>query len=107
MTNQENNHPAHNTQEGLPGNPFRNAAGSQQPASQPGQANPQADQTSPQTGQAASGPEQPGQGTPTFQPAGAPIQQAVSVRAAATAPSSATMSLTCWTTWSTSSPGAM
>ena len=75
MTNQENNHPAHNTQEGLPGNPFRNAAGSQQPASQPGQANPQADQTSPQTGQAASGPEQPGQGTPTFQPAGAPMYQ--------------------------------
>lgn len=75
MTNQENNHPAHNTQEGLPGNPFRNAAGSQQPASQPGQANPQADQTSPQTGQAASGPEQPGQGTPTFQPAGAPMHQ--------------------------------
>ena len=51
MTNQENNHPAHNTQEGLPGNPFRNAAGSQQPASQPGQ------------------------GTPTFQPAGAPMHQ--------------------------------
>ncbi len=78
MTNQENNHPAHNTQEGLPGNPFRNAAGSQQPASQPGQANPQAgqaDQASPQTGQAASGPEQPGQGTPTFQPAGAPMPQ--------------------------------
>ena len=75
MTNQENNHPAHNTQEGLPGNPFRNAAGSQQPASQPGQANPQADQTSPQTGQAASGPKQPGQGTPTFQPAGAPMSQ--------------------------------
>ena len=78
MTNQENNHPAHNTQEGLPGNPFRNAAGSQQPASQPGQANPQAgqaDQASPQTGQAASGPEQPGQGTPTFQPAGAPMHQ--------------------------------
>ena len=82
MTNQENNHPAHNTQEGLPGNPFRNATGSQQPASQPGQANPQADQAnpqadqaSPQTGQAASGPEQPGQGTPTFQPAGAPIPQ--------------------------------
>ena len=78
MTNQENNHPAHNTQEGLPGNPFRNAAGSQQPASQPGQANPQAgqaDQASAQTGQAASGPEQPGQGTPTFQPAGAPMPQ--------------------------------
>lgn len=75
MTNQENNHPAHNTQEGLPGNPFRNAAGSQQPASQPGQANPQAGQASPQTGQAASGPEQPGQGTPTFQPAGAPMHQ--------------------------------
>ena len=78
MTNQENNHPAHNTQEGLPGNPFRNAAGSQQPASQPGQANPQTgqtDQASPQTGQAASGPEQPGQGTPTFQPAGAPMPQ--------------------------------
>ena len=78
MTNQENNHPAHNTQEGLPGNPFRNAAGSQQPASQPGQANPQAgqaDQTNPQTGQAASEPEQPGQGTPTFQPAGAPMPQ--------------------------------
>ena len=78
MTNQENNHPAHNTQEGLPGNPFRNAAGSQQPASQPGQTNPQAgqaDQASPQTGQAASGPEQPGQGTPTFQPAGAPMPQ--------------------------------
>ena len=75
MTNQENNHPAHNTQEGLPGNPFRNAAGSQQPASQPGQANPQADQASPQSGQAASGPEQPGQGTPTFQPAGAPMPQ--------------------------------
>ena len=78
MTNQENNHPAHNTQEGLPGNPFRNAAGSQQPASQPGQANPQAgqaDQANPQTGQAASGPEQPGQGTPTFQPAGAPMPQ--------------------------------
>lgn len=75
MTNQENNHPAHNTQEGLPGNPFRNAAGSQQPASQPGQANPQAGQASPQTGQAASGPEQPGQGTPTFQPAGAPMPQ--------------------------------
>lgn len=82
MTNQENNHPAHNTQEGLPGNPFRNAAGSQQPVSQPGQANPQADQAnpqanqaSPQTGQAASGPEQPGQGTPTFQPAGAPMPQ--------------------------------
>ena len=78
MTNQENNHPAHNTQEGLPGNPFRNAAGSQQPASQPGQANPQtgqADQANPQTGQAASGPEQPGQGTPTFQPAGAPMHQ--------------------------------
>lgn len=68
MTNQENNHPAHNTQEGLPGNPFRNAAGSQQPVSHPGQANPQA-------GQAASGPEQPGQGTPTFQPAGTPIPQ--------------------------------
>ena len=78
MTNQENNHPAHNTQEGLPGNPFRNAAGSQQPASQPGQANPQTgqtDQANPQTGQAASGPEQPGQGTPTFQPAGAPMPQ--------------------------------
>ena len=78
MTNQENNHPAHNTQEGLPGNPFRNAAGSQQPASQPGQANPQTgqtDQAKPQTGQAASGPEQPGQGTPTFQPAGAPMPQ--------------------------------
>ena len=78
MTNQENNHPAHNTQEGLPGNPFRNAAGSQQPVSQPGQANPQAgqtDQANPQTGQAASGPEQPGQGTPTFQPAGAPMPQ--------------------------------
>ena len=75
MTNQENNHPAHNTQEGLPGNPFRNAAGSQQPASQPGQANPQAGQANPQTGQAASGPEQPGQGTPTFQPAGAPMHQ--------------------------------
>lgn len=75
MTNQENNHPAHNTQEGLPGNPFRNAAGSQQPASQPGHANPQAGQASPQTGQAASGPEQPGQGTPTFQPAGAPMPQ--------------------------------
>ncbi len=75
MTNQENNHPAHNTQEGLPGNPFRNATGSQQPVSQPGQANPQANQASPQTGQAASGPEQPGQGTPTFQPAGAPIPQ--------------------------------
>ena len=78
MTNQENNHPAHNTQEGLPGNPFRNAAGSQQPASQPGQANPQTgqtDQANPQTGQAASGPEQPGQGTPTFQPAGAPMHQ--------------------------------
>ena len=74
MTNQENNHPAHNTQEGLPGNPFRNAAGSQQPASQPGQAT-TTDQTSPQTGQAASGPEQPGQGTPTFQPAGAPMYQ--------------------------------
>ena len=82
MTNQENNHPAHNTQEGLPGNPFRNAAGSQQPASQPGQANPQTGQANPQTGQAnpqtgqaASGPEQPGQGTPTFQPAGAPMPQ--------------------------------
>ena len=75
MTNQENNHPAHNTQEGLPGNPFRNAAGSQQPASQPGQADPQAGQANPQSGQAASGPEQPGQGTPTFQPAGAPIPQ--------------------------------
>ena len=78
MTNQENNHPAHNTQESLPGNPFRNAAGSQQPASQPGQANPQTgqtDQANPQTGQAASGPEQPGQGTPTFQPAGAPMPQ--------------------------------
>ena len=78
MTNQENNHPAHNTQVGLPGNPFRNAAGSQQPASQPGQANPQTgqtDQAKPQTGQAASGPEQPGQGTPTFQPAGAPMPQ--------------------------------
>ena len=75
MTNQENIHPAHNTQEGLPGNPFRNAAGSHQSASQPGQANPQADQTSPQTGQAASGPKQPGQGTPTFQPAGAPMSQ--------------------------------
>ncbi len=75
MTNQENNHPAHNTQEGLPGNPFRNATGSQQPVSQPGQANPQANQASPQSGQAASGPEQPGQGTPTFQPAGAPIPQ--------------------------------
>ena len=75
MTNQENNHPAHNTQEGLPGNPFRNAAGSQQPASQPGQANPPAGQASPQPGQAASGPEQPGQGTPTFQPAGAPMPQ--------------------------------
>ncbi len=78
MTNQENNHPAHNTQEGLPGNPFRNAAGSQQPASQPGQANPQTgqtDQANPQTGQAASGPEQPGQGTPTFQPSGAPMPQ--------------------------------
>lgn len=75
MTNQENNHPAHNTQEGLPGNPFRNAAGSQQPASQPGQANPQTGQADPQTGQAASGPEQPGQGTPTFQPAGAPMPQ--------------------------------
>ena len=75
MTNQENIHPAHNTQEGLPGNPFRNAAGSHPSASQPGQANPQADQTSPQTGQAASGPEQPGQGTPTFQPAGAPMSQ--------------------------------
>ena len=85
MTNQENNHPAHNTQEGLPGNPFRNAAGSQQPASQPGQADPQAgqanpqagqaDQASAQSGQAASGPEQPGQGTPTFQPAGAPMPQ--------------------------------
>ena len=75
MTNQENIHPAHNTQEGLPGNPFRNAAGSHQSASQPGQANPQADQTSPQIGQAASGPEQPGQGTLTFQPAGAPMSQ--------------------------------
>ncbi len=78
MTNQENNHPAHNTQEGLPGNPFRNATGSQQPVSQPGQANPQTgqtDQANPQTGQAASGPEQPGQGTPTFQPAGAPMPQ--------------------------------
>ena len=75
MTNQENNHPAHNTREGLPGNPFRNATGSQQPVSQPGQANPQANQASPQSGQAASGPEQPGQGTPTFQPAGAPIPQ--------------------------------
>ena len=75
MTNQENNHPAHNTQEGLPGNPFRNAAGSQQPASQPGQADPQAGQANPQSGQAASGPEQPSQGTPTFQPAGAPMHQ--------------------------------
>ena len=75
MTNQENIHPAHNTQEGLPGNPFRNAAGSHQSASRPGQANSQADQTSPQTGQAASGPEQPGQGTPTFQPATAPMSQ--------------------------------
>ena len=75
MTNQENNHPAHNTQEGLPGNPFRNAAGSHPSASQPGQANSQADQASPQTGQAASGAEQPGQGTPTFQPAGAPMPQ--------------------------------
>ena len=65
MTNQENNHPAHNTQEGLPGNPFRNAAGSQQPASQPGQANPQADQTSPQTGHAAARPAKPTHGTPT------------------------------------------
>lgn len=67
MTNQENSSPAHNTQEGLPGNPFRNAAGSQQPASQAGQ--------TPQAGQAASGSEQPGQGTPTFQPAGAPLPQ--------------------------------
>ena len=75
MTNQENIHPAHNTQEGLPGNPFRNAAGSHQSASRPGQANSQADQASPQTGQAASGPEQPGQGTPTFQPATAPMSQ--------------------------------
>ena len=73
MTNQENNHPAHNTQEGLPGNPFRNAAGSHQSVSRPGQANSQADQTSPPSGQAASGSEQPGQGTPTFQPATTPM----------------------------------
>ena len=75
MTNQENNHPAHNTQEGLPGNPFRNAAGSHQSVSRPGQANSQADQTSPPSGQAASGSEQPGQGTPTFQPATTPMSQ--------------------------------
>lgn len=73
MTNQENIHPAHNTQEGLPGNPFRNAAGSHQPASQPGQTNSQAAQTSLPSGQAASGSEQPGQGAPTFQPATAPM----------------------------------
>ena len=73
MTNQENIHPAHNTQEGLPGNPFRNAADSHQSASQPGQVNSQAAQTSPPSGQAASGSEQPGQGTPTFQPATTPM----------------------------------
>ena len=73
MTNQENIHPAPNTQEGLPGNPFRNAAGSHQSASQPGQANSQAAQTSPPSGQTASGSEQPGQSAPTFQPATTPM----------------------------------
>ena len=73
MTNQENIHPAPNTQEGLPGNPFRNAAGSHQSASQPGQASSQAAQTSPPSGQTASGSEQPGQSTPTFQPATTPM----------------------------------
>ena len=73
MTNQENIHPAPNTQEGLPGNPFRNAAGSHRSASQPGQANSQAAQTSPPSGQTASGSEQPGQGAPTFQPATTPM----------------------------------
>ena len=73
MTNQENIHPAPNTQEGLPGNPFRNAAGSHQSASQPGQASSQAAQTSPPSGQTASGSEQPGQGAPTFQPATTPM----------------------------------
>ena len=73
MTNQENIHPAPNTQEGLPGNPFRNAAGSHQSASQPDQTNSQADQTSPPSGQTASGSEQPGQGTPTFQTATTPM----------------------------------